>query len=174
MVWTWRVRLERRTEAWTERDSVSTHAELSAQVQSHTGEARDQRRGGRNRDRCIADREGRTRHFVDITDEGDPEDDEETVVEGDVMDVRLGRPDSQPEPELNAPPHAGFDFDPARHHLDASPEHEPTLEPRGKMPRRAETSETEVLFVVPRQVRRSLPGQEQQRQATRQPGNDAS
>ena len=35
-------------------------------------------------------REGRTRHFTDIT------------VEGDVMDVRLGRPDSQPEPELNA------------------------------------------------------------------------
>ena len=35
-------------------------------------------------------REGRTRHFADITDEGDPEDDEETVVESDVMDVRLG------------------------------------------------------------------------------------
>ena len=48
-------------------------------------------------------REGRTRHFADITDEGDPEDDEPTVVEGDVMDVRLGRPESQPEPELNAP-----------------------------------------------------------------------
>ena len=43
-------------------------------------------------------REGRT-----ITDEGDPEDDEETVVEGDVMDVHLGRPDSQLEPESNAP-----------------------------------------------------------------------
>ena len=25
------------------------------------------------------------------------------VVEGDVMEVRLGRPDSQPKPELNAP-----------------------------------------------------------------------
>ena len=48
-------------------------------------------------------REGRTRHFADITEEGDPEDDEPMVVEGDVMDVRLGRPDSQPEPELNAP-----------------------------------------------------------------------
>ena len=47
-------------------------------------------------------REGRTRHFADITDEGDPEDDEPMVVEGDVMDVRLGRPDSQREPELNA------------------------------------------------------------------------
>ena len=47
-------------------------------------------------------REGRTRHFADITEEGDPEDDEPTVVEGDVMDVRLGRPDSQPEPELSA------------------------------------------------------------------------
>ena len=47
-------------------------------------------------------REGRTRHFADITDEGDPEDDKETVVEGDVMDVRLGRPDSKPEPDFNA------------------------------------------------------------------------
>ena len=48
-------------------------------------------------------REGRTRHFADITAEGDPEDDEEMVVEGSVMDVRLGRPDSKPEPEFNAP-----------------------------------------------------------------------
>ena len=47
-------------------------------------------------------REGRTRHFADITDEGDPEDDEPMVVEGDAFDIRLGRPDSQPEPELNA------------------------------------------------------------------------
>ena len=47
-------------------------------------------------------REGRTQHFADITEEGDPEDDEPMVVEGDVMDVRLGRPDSQPEPERNA------------------------------------------------------------------------
>ena len=46
-------------------------------------------------------REGRTRRFADITDEGDPENDEETVIESDVMDVRLGRPDSQPEPESN-------------------------------------------------------------------------
>ena len=30
-------------------------------------------------------------------------DDEPTVVEGDVMDVRLGRPGSQLGPELNAP-----------------------------------------------------------------------
>ena len=52
-------------------------------------------------------REGRTRHFADITDEGDPEDDEPKVVEGDVMDVRLGRPVSQPKPELNA--HANSD-----------------------------------------------------------------
>ena len=51
-------------------------------------------------------REGRTRHFVDITAEGDPEDDEEMVVEGGVMDVRLGRPDSLPEPEFNAPVHS--------------------------------------------------------------------
>ena len=48
-------------------------------------------------------REGRTRHFPDITDEGDPENDEPMFVEGDVMDVRLGRPDSQAEPEPNAP-----------------------------------------------------------------------
>ena len=34
-------------------------------------------------------REGRTRHFADITDEGDPEDDEPLVVESDVMDVRF-------------------------------------------------------------------------------------
>ena len=48
-------------------------------------------------------REGRTRHFADIPEEGDPEDDEHMVVEGDVTDVRLERRDSQPEPELNAP-----------------------------------------------------------------------
>ena len=36
-------------------------------------------------------REGRTRHFADITEEGDPEDDEPMVVEGDVTDVRLGK-----------------------------------------------------------------------------------
>ena len=48
-------------------------------------------------------REGRTRHFADITDEGDREDDDPAVVEVDVKDVRLGTPDSQPEPELNAP-----------------------------------------------------------------------
>ena len=28
MVWTWRVRLELRTEAWTKRDSMGAHAEL--------------------------------------------------------------------------------------------------------------------------------------------------
>ena len=47
-------------------------------------------------------REGRTRHFADSTDEGDPEDEEEAIVEGDTMDIRLGRRDSQPEPEFNA------------------------------------------------------------------------
>ena len=79
-------------------------------MQSHIGEARDQRRrGGIETVTSLlpnlteAVREGRTRHFADTTDEGDPEDDEPMVVEGDVMDVRLGRPDSQPEPEeLNA------------------------------------------------------------------------
>ena len=46
-------------------------------------------------------REGRTRHFNDITDQGDVEDDEETVVESDVMDVRLRRPDSKLVPDIN-------------------------------------------------------------------------
>ena len=125
-------------------------------------------------------REGRTRHFADITEEGDPEDDEPMVVEGDVMDVRLGRPDSQPEPELNpnAPSHSSRsethaepeaeastsamtdmengvndrrvrfreERDPPRHHLDASSDHESMEKPRGKMPRRAETSESVVPF----------------------------
>ena len=101
------------------------------------------------------------------------------VVEGDVMDVRLGRPDSQLEPELNAPANsnapshsdrsethaepeaevstsAGTDMeagvndrrvrfreerDSPRHHLDASSDGESMEEPRGKIPRRAETSE---------------------------------
>ena len=129
-------------------------------------------------------REGRARHFADITEEGDPADDEPMVVEGDVMDVRLGRPDSQPEPELNAPANsnapshsdrsethadpeaefstsAGTDMeigvnnrrvrfreerDPPRHHLDASSDRGLMEELRGKMPRRAETSESVVPF----------------------------
>ena len=129
-------------------------------------------------------REGRTRHFADITDEGDPEDDEPIVVEGDVMDVRLGRPDSQPEPELNAPassnaplhsPRSETHAEPEaeastsagtgmeigvrdrmvrfreerdfpRHHLDTSSDRESMEEPRGKIPRRAETSESAVPF----------------------------
>ena len=45
----------------------------------------------------VAVREGRMRHFADITDEGGPEDDQPMVVEGDVMHVRFGRPDSQPD-----------------------------------------------------------------------------
>ena len=127
-------------------------------------------------------REGR--HFADITDEGDPEDDEPMVVEGDVMDVRLGRPDSQREPELNAPANsnapshsdrsethaepeaeastsAGTDIeigvndrrvrfqeerDSPRHHLDTSSDRESMEEPRGKIPRRAESSESVVPF----------------------------
>ena len=105
-------------------------------------------------------------------------------MEGDVMDVRLGRPDSQPEPETNAlanpeatsrstrsETHAeseaevstsiGTDMEigasdrRVRHreessdsprHMDASPDREPMVEPRGKMPRRAETSEYGVPF----------------------------
>ena len=54
-------------------------------------------------------REGRARHFADITDWGDPED----VVEG-VVDVRLRRPDSQPD----APSHS------ARSETHAEPEAE--------------------------------------------------
>ena len=133
----------------------------------------------------------------DTTNEGDPEDDEPMVVEGDVMDVRLGRPDSQPEPEFNAPatsdatsrsvrsethaePEAGVSTsagtdmeigvgdrrvlfreeraDSSRHHLDTSSDRDSEVEPRGKTPRRAETSESSVPFsllrskVVPRCV----------------------
>ena len=106
-------------------------------------------------------REGRTRHFDDITDEGDPEDDEETVVEGDVVDVRLGRPDSQPEPELNTPTNPGRHITqyPIRNGARPSPrsrlqsawtwrldpviagfafDQESMMEPRWKTPRRAE------------------------------------
>ena len=130
-------------------------------------------------------REGHTRHFADIPEEADPEDDEPMVVEGDVMDVRLGRPDSQPElnapANSNAPSHsarsethaeleaevstsAGTDMeigvsdrrvrfrearDPPRHHLDISSDRESMEEPRGKIPRRAETSESVVPFHSP-------------------------
>ena len=128
-------------------------------------------------------RSGRTRPFADITDEGDP-------VGSDIMDVRLGRPDSQPEPELNAPANsnasshsarsethaepeaeastsAGTDTeigvsdrrlrfreerDSPRRHLDVSSDRELMEEPRGKMPRRAGTSESVVPF-SPKQVR---------------------
>ena len=69
-------------------------------------------------------REGRTRHFADITEEGDPEDDEPMVVEGDVMDVRLGRPDSQPEPELNAPANSNAPSHSDRSETHAEPEAE--------------------------------------------------
>ena len=63
-------------------------------------------------------REGRTRHFAYITEEVDPEEDEPMVVEADVMDVRLGRPDSQPERELNAPANSN-----APSHSDRSETH---------------------------------------------------
>ena len=70
-------------------------------------------------------REGRTRQFADITDEGDPEDDEPIIVEGDVMDVRLGRPDSQPEPEeLDAPANSNASSRSARSETHAEPEAE--------------------------------------------------
>ena len=70
-------------------------------------------------------REGRTRHFADITDEGDPEDDEPMVVESDVMDGRLGRPDSQPEPEeLNALANSNAPSQGSRSETHAEPEAE--------------------------------------------------
>ena len=69
-------------------------------------------------------REGRTRHFADITDEVDPEDDEPMVVQGDIMDVRLGRPDSQPEPELNAPANSNAPSHSSRSETHAEPEAE--------------------------------------------------
>ena len=105
-------------------------------------------------------------------------------MEGDVMDVCLGRPDLQPEPELNVPANsnassrsarsgthaeteaedstsAGTDMEigvgdrrvrfreegeSSRHHLDTSSNRESMEEPRGKMPRRTETSESVVPF----------------------------
>ena len=67
-------------------------------------------------------REGRTRHFADITDEGDPEDDEPIIV-----DVRLGRPHSQLEPEeLNAPANSNASSRSARSETHAEPEAEPS------------------------------------------------
>ena len=90
MVWTWRVRpTQVRPATNEEAEGIETVTSLLPNLTE-------------------AVREGRTRHFADITDEGDPEGDEPKVVEGDVMDVRLGRPDSQPEPELNsnAPSHS--------------------------------------------------------------------
>ena len=165
-------------------------------MQSHTGEAlatNEEAEGIETVTSLLpnlteAVREGRTRHFADITDEGDPEDDEPMVVEGDVMDVRLGRPGSQPEPEeLNAPANSNApsqssrsethaepeaeastsadtdmetgvndrrvrfreERDSPRHHLDASSDRESMEEPRGKIPKRAETSESVVPFFIP-------------------------
>ena len=69
-------------------------------------------------------REGRTRHFADIPDEEDAEDDEPMVVEGDVLDVHLGRPDSQPQPELNAPAKSSASSRCARSETHAEPEAE--------------------------------------------------
>ena len=46
------------------------------------------------------------------------------VVEGDVMDVRLGRPDSQPEPEPNAPANANASSRSARSETHVEPKAE--------------------------------------------------
>ena len=161
---------------------MGAHAELLAQVQSHPKGIETVTSSLPNLTEAV--REGRTRHFADITDEGDPEDDEPLVVEGDVMDVRLGRQDSQPELELNATANSNASSRSARsethaepkaeastsastdmeigvgdrsvrfreernfprHPLDASSDQESMEEPRGKMPRRAETSESVVPF----------------------------
>ena len=54
----------------------------------------------------------------------DPEDDEPMVVEGDVMDVHMGRPDLQPEPELNAPANSNASSHSDRSETLAEPEAE--------------------------------------------------
>ena len=93
---------------WTEQDSVGTPAELLAQVQSQVRPATNEETEEIDTVASLlpelteAVREGRTRHFADSTDEGDPEDEEEAIVEGDTMDIRIGRRDSQREPEVNA------------------------------------------------------------------------
>ena len=46
------------------------------------------------------------------------------IVEGDVMDVRLGRPGSQPEPELNAPANSNAPSQSDRSETHAEPEAE--------------------------------------------------
>ena len=68
--------------------------------------------------------EGCTRHFADITDEGDPEDNEETVVEGYVTDVCVGRPDLQPKSELNVPSNSDFTLGSTRSETHAEPKAE--------------------------------------------------
>ena len=97
-------------------------------MQSHAGEARDQR-GIETVTSLIPEltdavREGRPRHLTDITEEGDPEDDEDTVAESNVMDVRLGRPDSQAEPESNAPANPDATSRSARSETHAEPQAE--------------------------------------------------
>ena len=72
-------------------------------------------------------REGRTRHFADITDAGNPDDDEPMLVEGDVMDVRSGRPYSQLEPELNVPANSDATSRGARSETNAEPEAEASI-----------------------------------------------
>ena len=96
MVRTWRVRLGWRTKTWTERNRLGAGAELLAtntcnrtQAMPATNEEAEGIEAVASLSPELADavREGRTRHFADITAEGDPHDDEEIVVEGDVTDV---------------------------------------------------------------------------------------
>ena len=84
---------------------MGTPAELLAQVKSQVRPATNEETEEIDTVASLlpelteAVREGRTRHFADSTDEGD---EEEAIVEGDTMDIRRGRRDSQREPEVNA------------------------------------------------------------------------
>ena len=85
---------------------MGAHAELLAQVQSHPGPATNEEAEGMPRSYLNLPKQfvkDARDIFADIFAEEDPDDDEETVVEGGVVDVCLGRPDSHPEPESNAP-----------------------------------------------------------------------
>ena len=123
--------------------------------------------------------EGRTRHFADVTDEGDAADDEPMVVEGDVMTfAREGQIRSRNRSSMHLPiptPHHKVPDQKPTRNLRLKPRLQPALtwklesmtvsrrerfletssgrilgpgveEPRGKIPRRAETSESVVPF----------------------------
>ena len=83
-------------------------------------------------------REGRTRHFADITDEGDPEDDEPMVVEGDVMEDQIrSRNLSSMHLPILTPRHA-------------VPDQNPTRSPRPRS--RLQPARTWLESVIPRDI----------------------